>query len=996
EIARGGMGVVYRATQHGSHRVVAVKMILAEQAATAGMIERFRAEAEAVAALDHPNILPIYETGEIEGAPFYSMKFARGGSLREHLSDFTDRPRAAAELIAAVAHAIDHAHQRGVLHRDLKPGNILLDGETQTPFVADFGLAKWLGRDDRLTLAPAALGTPHYMAPEQASGASVNLTMAADIYSLGAILYELLAGQPPFTADTPLETLRLAAEMPPPSIGSFGAKVARDLEVICLKCLAKEPASRYRSAAALAEDLERWLEGRTILARPATPMERVWHWARRSPALAGLSIALLVLLIAAAVGSTIVAARLNISQQRAIAAEQQARAELRAASLAQARATRLTGRMGQRFDALAALGRAAEVRPGADLRTEALAALMLPDVRVERTWQDRHASNSPAAFDSTLSRYVVEAEAGVLSLRRSADQSEIARLATPESNPRVLYLAPFAVDDSKVAARFANDSIRVYETGEGRLLFEITGRPAWANARAFVYDFGFTPDGAELVVGLPEGGLSFHDSATGLETGRLKSGTIPAVVAVSPDGRKVALAGKKSAVVEIYDRASQRLEQTLAHPSHLFHIAWRPGVHAQLVAACNDANLYLWDTPSGQQLRVLKGHEGIPPLLAFHPGGEILASTSRDYSVRLWNVETGACLINAHGLYGEPCLRFSGDGRRLALGSEGARLSTAAAVLDAPCREFYRCALSDWYSRVSGLSMSSDGGLLSIALRSDGIHLFSGEGNLLADLPTFAGEAKTACFTPGGDAVVYSGQKSGLWRRTLSRAAGGALGIGDAEPIDQRPGLLVTDVQGAPAVAALYSEADRKFSLVAISAPQPGTDLPVQSTPAAAFLTPDLQFAATNDWEGESKGESDVRLWDARTGKLVRRFGTGPNNSVRISPSGRLLVACGAGAGAGLWQLPSLERGPKLETTGDDAWFTPNEKFLAVLNNDQLDLLRIADGEALGSFPGDPAISVAFAPTGDAMFLGYSSHFYRWDLAVVRSELRAIGLEWEL
>src|SRR5215212_9613145 len=263
EIARGGMGVVYRAVQHGSQRQVAVKMILAEQAATPGMMERFRAEAEAVASLDHPHILPIYEIGESGGRLFYSMRFADGGTLRERAPQFSE-PREAARLIATIARAVHHAHERGILHRDLKPGNVLLDGAKRTPFVSDFGLAKWIGRESRLTIVQSALGTPHYIAPEQASGNSTRLTAAADVYSLGAMLYELLTGRPPFAGDTALETLRLARETATPPPRKFKPSVPRDLEVICLKCLAKEPRARYPTAAALAADLERWLEGLTI------------------------------------------------------------------------------------------------------------------------------------------------------------------------------------------------------------------------------------------------------------------------------------------------------------------------------------------------------------------------------------------------------------------------------------------------------------------------------------------------------------------------------------------------------------------------------------------------------------------------------------------------------------------------------------------------------------------------------------------------------------
>ena len=301
EIARGGMGVVYRAVQHGSQRQVAIKMILAEQAATPGALQRFRREAQAVASLDHPHILPIYEIGESEGRPFYSMKFANGGTLRDCAANFS-LPRNAARLIATIALAVQHAHERGILHRDLKPGNVLLDGPERTPYVSDFGLAKWIGRESRLTLAQSALGTPHYIAPEQAAGSSSKLTPAADVYSLGAILYELLIAQPPFVADTPLETLRLSRETEPRSLRSLKSTIPRDLEVICLKCLAKDPSARYHSAAALAADLERWLEGQTILARPANAAERAWRWTKRNRAVATLSaIAAIALLIMALV-----------------------------------------------------------------------------------------------------------------------------------------------------------------------------------------------------------------------------------------------------------------------------------------------------------------------------------------------------------------------------------------------------------------------------------------------------------------------------------------------------------------------------------------------------------------------------------------------------------------------------------------------------------------------------------------------------------------------
>jgi serine/threonine-protein kinase len=296
EIARGGMGVVYRARDRGLNRTVALKMILPQQLQSAAAIQRFQSEAEAVAALDHPGILPIYEVGELDGLPFFSMKLAEGGSLATQLAGYRDRPRDAARLIAHVARAIHHAHERGILHRDLKPGNILLGREGEA-YVTDFGIAKWVGRDARLTLDASTLGTPHYIAPEQATGGSSTLTPAADVYSLGAILYELIAGRPPFVADTALETLRLVANEAPPSPRTFNPAIPRDLELICLKCLEKQPAARYRSAAELAQDLERWLESGPITARAVTPAGKSWGWAKRHPALTSVSGALVMFLV---------------------------------------------------------------------------------------------------------------------------------------------------------------------------------------------------------------------------------------------------------------------------------------------------------------------------------------------------------------------------------------------------------------------------------------------------------------------------------------------------------------------------------------------------------------------------------------------------------------------------------------------------------------------------------------------------------------------------
>jgi eukaryotic-like serine/threonine-protein kinase len=291
EIARGGMGVIYRARQRHSRRIVAVKRILSYQADSHETLERFRREAEAVASLDHPNILPIYEVGESEdGLPFFSMKFATGGSLHDAAPSLRKEPRKCAQLMEKVARAVEYAHSRGILHRDLKPGNILLDDHGE-PMVSDFGLAKWLNANKDLTKSLTTFGTAGYIAPEQAERAAANLTPAADVYSLGAILFELLTGRPPFLGANPLSVIRQASETAAPKLRSLAHSHDRDLETICARCLERDPKARYQSAGDLATDLESWLKGRPIVARPVSAPARIWRWSRRNPKLVGTGVA---------------------------------------------------------------------------------------------------------------------------------------------------------------------------------------------------------------------------------------------------------------------------------------------------------------------------------------------------------------------------------------------------------------------------------------------------------------------------------------------------------------------------------------------------------------------------------------------------------------------------------------------------------------------------------------------------------------------------------
>src|SRR5437879_5435442 len=287
ELGHGGMGVVYRAWHLRLHRRVALKMLLAGPHAQPEERERFLREAEVVAGLRHPNIVQVYEAGDVDGRSYFTMELVEGGSLAQQIQGVPQPVRKAAALAATLADAVHVAHQSGIVHRDLKPANILLTADG-TPKVTDFGLARRLQGGGALTLSGVPMGTPSYMAPEQAQGQTDAAGPAADVYALGAILYELLTGRPPFRAATATETIQQVISQEPAPPSRLNDKVPRDLDTICLKCLSKEPDRRYASAAALAEDLRRFGEGRPIRARPVGWAERSWRLGRRNPMAAAL------------------------------------------------------------------------------------------------------------------------------------------------------------------------------------------------------------------------------------------------------------------------------------------------------------------------------------------------------------------------------------------------------------------------------------------------------------------------------------------------------------------------------------------------------------------------------------------------------------------------------------------------------------------------------------------------------------------------------------
>jgi eukaryotic-like serine/threonine-protein kinase len=461
ELGRGGMGVVYLARQFRLNRLVALKMVLAGSHAAASDLVRFLAEAEAAAQLQHPNIAQIHEVGSHGGLPFISLEYVDGGTLAQKLKGTPLPPRQAAGLTAALGRAVQYAHQHGVVHRDLKPANILLT-EDGTPKISDFGVAKRSAAGAGMTQTGAILGTPSYMAPEQAEGKR-DVGPAADVYALGAILYELLTGRPPFKGPTPLDTVLQVMKDEPVPPRRLQPKAPRDLETICLKCLQKDPRKRYASAAALADDLDRFLADRPILARPVGRPERAWRWCRRNPVVAGLATILAVGALAALCFLSAERAQTLNNLQRATNAEAHLKTQLQKTSdaeqdktdklwqsyLDRARAGRFSRQQGQRLDGLDALAAAAHIRPSDQLRDQAIACMALVDLRTVPSGIILPEGATATAFDSGGKLYAYGDKTGAVSVRRLTDGGEVKRVSTEGRPPAWLVFSPAPVEWSR-------------------------------------------------------------------------------------------------------------------------------------------------------------------------------------------------------------------------------------------------------------------------------------------------------------------------------------------------------------------------------------------------------------------------------------------------------------------------------------------------------------------------------------------------------------------
>ena len=971
ELARGGMGVVYRAHQTEPDREVALKAILGGWLSSGEARERFRNEARAMASLEHPAILPVYQFGEEDGVPFFTMKLADGGTLAERIGDFANDCRSIAELLITVAGAVQFAHERGVLHRDLKPGNILFDAEGKA-YVSDFGMAKLLDDSSDITRSAALLGTPHYLAPEVAAHTSA-ATMASDVWSLGVVLYELLAQAKPFDAPSIPALLREISEKEPAPLANT---VPVDLRVIAVKALSRTPAHRYPTVRELAEDLQRWLDGLPIHARPVPAAERFALWVRRNPSIASLSGVLAL--------AVIVAAGLLWQAYRGT------NEALRTSLVTQAKFQRSSGKMGQRHGALETLQRAAAIRMDTDIASECAAALACVDLRECSSWPLEYVNGAPMPeFSHDLSQCVV-AESSGFSLRSVVDGSVVRRFTAAQ---RAETFA-FSSDGKTLAARLKDSTIQLWHINGTAPMAEIPSAVAYGMAAGIAASFSTAQqawgiaakDGAVIKV-QPLGESSVWLPATGRIVGSLR---------FDPKGERLAITYRDG--IELWEMSkAPKMLWSLKQEATLPAVAWHPsGSYLAMTAQSGVRELQVLSADDGTVLSRLRGPQQSISRIAFHPHSYVIAATSNDNMLRLWDYRDARLLLTMPAT--DRALTWSPDGRSLGCGYGVEKLAIFDFTDDPVLREF---SGSHFFEQgiAHGLTRSPDGHWL-MSTWGRKVQFWRSENRSPVGYITSTAELYSQAFiTPDTRTLIHSdlGKGGFITRRPLfPDLTNNRLRRGDAQQVPGSENAMVIGLTPRGDWIVLHNDTYRIDLWPEGDAARASVLLGTGSKDVV--FSPDLRWAVA-----PSTRIGGVIVFDLANRPWQKQFLLAIGGAVRWSPDGRWVFVSGSNEhlllNATTWQEQARWPSGGIAYGASCSAFSPDSKRLVIsVRNESLDVLSVPDLRLIVSLTPPLPLDfrrVVWSKDGSKLWaMGVAGRVFEWNLASLQGEMQKLGMEW--